>query len=151
MIAFVLTASVAVIFILYYRSIVISNYNKEIRKITAEEKQINSILEGEMGNNSQLLDKKNKLKDNVVVAEKTGGVPVAVVSYRSAKKKGTPEYSSDWLVKNGKISMEQYSKVYERMKGMSMDFVTTCLTLGFIDKATAAEAKKYKDPVKDAS
>lgn len=149
MIAFVLTASIAVIFVLYYRVIVISNYNREIRKITAEEREINAQLEALTEKNGKLRKKVEILKDNVVVAEKTGGVPVAVAGYRIAKKKDKIEYSSDWLVKNGKISMEQYGKVYERMKDMSMDFVSTALTLGFINKATATEAKKYKDPEQD--
>ncbi len=49
---------------------------------------------------------------------------------------------SRYLIKEGKITMEQNEKVLGKMETMKMDFLATCLTMGYIDIKTAEKATK---------
>ena len=49
---------------------------------------------------------------------------------------------SHYLLKTGSITMEQNEKVRVKMKTLNMDFLSTCLTLGYVDLETAKKALK---------
>ncbi|MFW5838001.1 MAG: hypothetical protein ACOCVM_08320 [Desulfovibrionaceae bacterium] len=71
------------------------------------------------------------------------------VSTRRAKARKSPKEREqalgDWLVKSGKISLEQLGKAVGAMKEEGTDLVAACLRLGYIDKQTAEQARK-KEP-----
>lgn len=52
------------------------------------------------------------------------------------------EKISRYLLQKGTISLEQSEKVQQKMATLHMDFLGTCLTLGFIDLKTAKAALK---------
>lgn len=60
-----------------------------------------------------------------------------------AESKDNPDDKvSRYLVKKGLISLEQSEKVAGKMKTLHMDFLGTCLTLGYIDLDTAKATLK---------
>ena len=52
------------------------------------------------------------------------------------------ELVSRYLLKEGKISLEQNENALDKMETMKLDFLGTCLTLGYIDIDTAKKAAK---------
>lgn len=61
---------------------------------------------------------------------------------REAEEDRPTHAGSQWLLRGGHITLEQYEKAASRMETLSMDFIGTCLALGFINQALAAEAKR---------
>ncbi|MEF2230406.1 MAG: hypothetical protein V3571_05720 [Pseudodesulfovibrio sp.] len=60
-----------------------------------------------------------------------------------AESKNSPDDKvSRYLVKTGAITMEQNEKVLVKMKTLNMDFLGTCLTLGYVNLETAKKALK---------
>jgi len=52
------------------------------------------------------------------------------------------EKVSRYLIQEGKISLEQNEKVLQKMEIMQMDYLGSCIALGFIDIETAKKAIK---------
>lgn len=52
------------------------------------------------------------------------------------------EKVSRYLIQEGRISLEQNEKVLQKMDILQMDYIGTCLALGFIDLETAKKAIK---------
>ncbi|WP_419788155.1 hypothetical protein [Pseudodesulfovibrio sp.] len=60
--------------------------------------------------------------------------------------------TSNYLIRKGLISLEQSEKAMGKMKTLGMDFLSTCLTLGYIDldaaKATSKATKITNERIK---
>ena len=52
------------------------------------------------------------------------------------------EKVSRYLIQEGKITLEQNEKVLQKMEIMQMDYIGSCLALGYIDLNTAKKAVK---------
>lgn len=52
------------------------------------------------------------------------------------------EKISRYLIQEGKITLEQHEKTIQKMDVLQMDYLGTCLALGFIDLQTAKKTMK---------
>ncbi len=68
-----------------------------------------------------------------------GGSPVKMPK-RTMTAEERNERLSRWLLKNGKISIEQHEKAQKLVGQIGNDIVETCLLLRFIDPETAKDA-----------
>ena len=138
------------IFMLLYRKAMIDRVNRELARMKPEIEAARKAVDDERARRRELKDRLSRAEDRIVLLESE--VRVASLSDApkpAGKPKGedfSKEYASDWLIKNGKISMEQYNKAMARLAGSNHDFVGICLALGYINDHTAKLARQFKDP-----
>jgi len=88
-----------------------------------------------------LAEKENQL--STLRNSQDGIKTVSARELNLADAKDSPdEKVSSYLIKLGAITMEQNEKVRTKMKTLNMDFLGTCLTLGYVDLETAKKAIK---------
>ena len=85
-------------------------------------------------------------KENELATLRNSQEGIKTISSRDlnlAESKDSPDDKvSRYLVQKGLISLEQSEKVTGKMKTLQMDFLGTCLTLGYIDLDTAKATLK---------
>lgn len=94
----------------------------------------------------QELTKELAARENQLATLRNSQDGIKTVSSRDlnlADAKDNPDDTiSRYLLKKGLISLEQSEKVQAKMATLHMDFLGTCLTLGYIDLETAKQALK---------
>ncbi|QJB58000.1 hypothetical protein [Pseudodesulfovibrio sp. zrk46] len=85
-------------------------------------------------------DKERKL--TTLRNNEQGGIRTVSTSDLNIDEIDDNEKVSRYLIQQGKITMEQNEKVLQKMGVMQMDYLGTCLALGFIDLKTAKQAIK---------
>lgn len=74
----------------------------------------------------------------------SGSLPPGMVPPKRFKRPLTTDERNDrlsrWLIKNGKVTVEQHEKALKLVGKIGNDVVETCLLLNFIDAETAREA-----------
>jgi len=130
------------IFFLIYRAI---SRNK-IDQLTSLSSQKRSIKE----KYSSSLKRRNELKnelagkkdslDLLLQPQKQKEINASPIKKIDPNKNKNHEKISRYLIQRGKITMEQNLKVLKKMETLQMDYLSVCMTLGFIDLDTTKQA-----------
>lgn len=136
-----------------------ARFEQEERDLVAAEEDVKARL-------AELLSEKRKLESDLIQAE--GQLTVAdwhaheqQMPTESAASAATPpplrptsagkppmtsaqrnERQGNWLLRNGKISLEQHEKAVRLVGQVAPDLLQTCLLLNYIDKETAKKAQE---------
>ncbi len=130
------------IFFYFYRGItqkkVSEKFSLENKKQSAQNKY--EFMVGHRRSlKEELADKERQLQ---TLRNSQEGIKTISASDLDISDVSDDEKVSRYLIQEGKISLEQNEKVLNKMDTLQMDFLGTCLTLGFIDAKTAQKAIK---------
>ncbi|MGL1862079.1 MAG: hypothetical protein OCC46_06110 [Pseudodesulfovibrio sp.] len=89
--------------------------------------------------NQEIQDKENELSR---LRNGQEGIQTYTTKEMEIGEVDESELVSRYLLKEGKISLEQNENALDKMETMKLDFLGTCLTLGYIDINTAKKAAK---------
>lgn len=97
-----------------------------------------------------LVRKKNELKAELAEKERQlatlrnsqEGIKTYTAADLDISEESETEKISRFLISSGKISMEQNEKAMKKMAVLKMDFLATCMALGFIDLETSQKVMK---------
>lgn len=103
---------------------------EQLRRLDAERKELSK----ELAETERELERTRKgLKTVILPPEQTAGP--------DKPEKADPDTDvANYLIKNGHITMEQHEKALAARSTMQLDLASVCVTLGFIDAATAKKA-----------
>jgi len=134
----------AVGLVLLYRTITMS-HTFQMNALEDRRQRITNQYEF-LRNQKQELLKEVARKENELATLRNSQEGIKTISSRDlnlAESKDSPDDKvSRYLVQKGLISLEQSEKVTGKMKTLQMDFLGTCLTLGYIDLDTAKATLK---------
>ncbi len=115
----------------------------EVNALESQKRSLESKLEF-------MLDQRNKLRREIVDKERKlttlknsqEGIKTYSARDLDITDENDDEKVSRYLIQQGKISLEQNEKVFKKIDVLKMDFISTCLALGYIDLKTAQKALK---------
>jgi hypothetical protein len=83
-------------------------------------------------------------KERELATLRNSGDGIKAISTRDLETKDVDENEkiSRYLLAQGKITLEQSQKAFDKMNTLQMDYLAVCLTMGFIDLETAKAAAK---------
>ncbi|QGY40954.1 hypothetical protein GM415_12725 [Pseudodesulfovibrio cashew] len=87
----------------------------------------------------ELEDKERKLS---TLKNSQDGIKTVSAGDLGIEDENEDQKVSRYLLQEGKISLEQNEKVMQKMSVLKMDFLGSCLALGYIDLKTAQKAMK---------
>ncbi len=122
------------------------NSQRRISEINALEDEKNSLQSKYdfMCEQRRELKKLIEEKENELSRVKRGleGIQTYTTKEMNLGEVDDSDKVSRYLVKEGKVTLEQDEKAKNKMETLKMDYLGACLTLGFIDIATAEKAAK---------
>jgi F0F1-type ATP synthase membrane subunit b/b' len=110
----------------------------EMRRKNIREKH-DFILAKKKELTAELADKEREL-----ATLRNSGEGIKAISTRDLETTDVDENekASRYLLAQGKITLEQNQKAFDKMNTLQMDYLAVCLTMGFIDLETAKAAAK---------
>jgi predicted nuclease with TOPRIM domain len=87
-------------------------------------------------------ERTNKEQTLCSLKNKRGDIPTVTVDALEALEMNENDKISRYLLGRGKISMEQHERAIQKMNILKMDYLSVCLTLGFIDLETSKKVQK---------
>lgn len=133
----------SVVVLFFYVNLLSTKRNSELVKLEKEKVNQNEKYDFMVKKKKQLIkeveDKKRQLESlrNSEYGIKTiSSKDLDVVEVDEDAKVG------NYLVQQGKVTLEQNEKVLAKIKLLRMDYIGTCLAMGFIDIDTAKKAIK---------
>ena len=145
-IAYLGLAGILMVAVLLSRRLITKGFAKKIHELYDREHEIKMELQAERQRQHLLNKRVETLNQRATLM--SHGIAEVASSVPGSTQGASAATSADWLLKNGHITTEQYSKALKRSSQLRMDFASTCLTLDYIDKPTAEEAQHYPDPGK---
>lgn len=65
------------------------------------------------------------------------GIRIKTTAEMGIQEESPDERISSLLISMGKISLEQNEKILQKMEMLKMDYLGTCITLGYLDRETS--------------
>lgn len=123
-----------------------SNSQRRVTEINSLEDEKNSL----QSKYDFMVDQRRELlktideKENELAQVKRGQTNIQTYSAKEMNLGEVDESDkvSRYLIKEGKITLEQDGKARDKMATLKMDYLGACLTLGYIDIKTAEKAAK---------
>lgn len=119
---------------------------KHLAEINALESQKHALVNkfDFMLNQRKMLEKEIEQKEEELATMRNSQEGIKTFSSRELHidNESDDQKMSRYLLQEGKISLEQNEKVMKKMDIIKMDYVATCLALGYIDLNTAKKAIK---------
>jgi len=142
LIPLIILSLAAVGFLFLYRAISLKRI-AEVNRLQAQTENIKAKYEFMLGQKREL-ERKIKDQESTLMTLRNNQDGIRIVSVEDLNISGEDENEkvSRYLIQQGKITLEQNEKVLKKMNVLQMDYIGVCLTLGFIDLATAKLALK---------
>lgn len=119
---------------------------KHLAEANALESQKHALLNkfDFMVNQRKALRKEIEKKEQELASMRHGQEGIRTFSSRDLQidNESDDQKMSRYLIQEGRISLEQNENVIKKMEVLKMDYIAACLTLGYIDLATAKKAMK---------
>lgn len=114
----------------------------EVRALESQKHSLQSKLEFMINQRNDLRkDVEDKERELTSLKNSREGIPISVPDLDIAPEDDDHRVSR-YLLKQGKLSLEQNEKVLKKMSVLKMDYLGTSLALGFIDLETAQQIMK---------
>ncbi|MCJ2164082.1 MULTISPECIES: hypothetical protein [unclassified Pseudodesulfovibrio] len=118
-----------------------------INRLTSQQQEVQARYDFMVSQKRELkreaVDKEQKL---ATLKNKSQGIKTISAEDLDFEEEDATVKVSRYLVSQGMITMEQNEQALKKMEVMKMDFLSICLTLGFIDLETSKLALKANNP-----
>jgi hypothetical protein len=139
LILFFICAAVTVFFFRRISVGKINALNELSKQKQAVESKYDYLVRERAGLKKELAHKERRLATLVNNQE---GIRIKTASEMHIEEETEEDRISNLLISMGKLSVEQNEKVKQKMDVLKMDFLATCLTLGYIDAETSKKILK---------
>lgn len=120
-----------------------TNRAAKIRELEGKKRTLNERYQFMVNQRSQLKNEiKTKERKLATLRNNQEGIKTISANDLDVEEIDENEKVSRYLIQEGKISLEQNEKVLQKMSVMQMDYLGSCIALGFIDIETAKKAIK---------
>lgn len=129
-----------ILFLFFYRTISLNKIS-ELNKLSLQKHNLQEKYDFLRNQKKELQkDIEKKKQEFLTLQNNQEGIRTVSSEDLPAEENNGNEQISQFLIKKGKITLEQNEKVLKKMSVLQMDYLGVCVALGIIDITTAKQA-----------